>query len=152
MTPESIGKDLKKILEKLKEEDPDLDYELEIGEKLPESIYRPADGMPPCATSEDEYIVKKVAENHEKVTGSPPLAVGRIPPESIGIVTGGAYASNDSGHLSKAGSKAISYGPGPTTEEVWLGQWCPISQIVTCTKVLALTAVDICTKTKEEIP
>lgn len=148
MTPESIGEDLKAILESMMAEDPDFVYELEVGERLPPSIHRPADGLPPCATSEDEFIVKTLASNHEYVTGSPPRKVGRIPPESIGIVTGGAYASNDSGHLFKAGSKAISYGPGPTTEDVWLGQWCPISQIVDCAKVLTLTIADVCMKEK----
>ena len=58
-------------------------------------------------------------------------------------------AGNDADHLFNAGVEAITYGPkGKPSPGGSVDQNVRVDDIVNCTKVVALTAVDICTRNK----
>ncbi len=93
--------------------------------------------MDPLDVPQNEYIVRAVARSHETITGQPPQAIGAVLPYS--------YASNDTCHLWNAGIPCVLYGPrvvrGDSDED---DSYVIISEMVQCTKVLALTALDVC--------
>jgi acetylornithine deacetylase len=152
---ESAKKDITTLLEKLKEENPDFDYEV----RFPSSTFRDSEQdeidkiiglyMPPFSIPEEEYLVKSVCDNHDIVTGMQPKKIVGEENGKYPVV----YAGTDAAHYWELGVPAFCYGPGGMlSEENEAADHPPVSvdQIVTCTKVLALTALDICTKTKEE--
>lgn len=139
MTTQSIKKDVERVLEKLKRKDPDLTTEI----KMPPAAYKkPWEAMklvmPPLDLSKDEYIVQVVKQNHKYVTGE------EI--KQVGIHLPGSYAGTDAGHLWKAGTKAIVYGPswGSPGHGSPPDAYVEINNLITCTRVLALTAIDVC--------
>jgi hypothetical protein len=78
-----------------------------------------------------------IAKNHKLVTGKN-SEIGSIPQQMGG---------NDSGHLFNAGVESVSYGPkGKPSPDGSTDQNVFVDDIVFCSKVLALTAFDICTK------
>lgn len=151
MTVASIKRDIEKVIESCRKNDPDIRYEVE---PPPATYKEPWRAMkmvfPPCGTSSDEYIVRALVENHKYITGNEPK-VGPQIPRIGGVITGGSYGGNDSGHLFAAGTKAVSYGPASIQTDVWQHQNIPVEQLINCTKVLALTALSVCTKSKSEI-
>jgi len=158
-------KDFEGLLEKLKAEDPELEYELQFPavsyEDMMESTtpfkeyIREIIGlyMPPFNMPEDEYLVQLVSKCHEQVTKRPPIMITN---EATSMRVGGhraVYAGTDAAHYWDHGVPAFCYGPGCMRRlDLKMGHHppVPVEQIVSCTKVLALTAVDICTKTNEE--
>ena len=93
--------------------------------------------MDPLDVPADTAIVRAVARNHEKVTGSPPNLIGAHLPMS--------YSAGDSCWLWKHGIPCLHYGPGggfldPGPD----GSYIFISEMVACAKVLAHTAMDVC--------
>ena len=135
-TVEGIVSDIRRTLDPLTAEDPDLRYEIEI--PPPEYFKgRRRLVMDPLDVPKDEYIVQAVARSHRAVTDQPPKAIGAILPTS--------YSSNDTCHLWKAGIPCLIYGPGVVRggkdED---DSYVIISEMVQCTRVLALTALDVC--------
>ena len=135
-TVESIVADIRRTLDPLRATDPALRYQIEIP---PPAFFtgRRRLVMDPLDVPTDTYIVQCVARNHERVTGRPPRQIGSILPLS--------YSAGDSCWLWKAGIPCLHYGPGggllePGPE----GAYITISEMVTCTKVLALTALEAC--------
>lgn len=156
-TLESVNNDVRRVLEGLKATDPDFKYELIT---TPEDPFDPA--LPripfknlrcplyPYDIAEDAYIIQTVKENHKYVTGEEIKHVGAVMwPFNV------SYAVSDAGHLGKAGIPGIDYGPGgycfletpPPKQPEW---YVKTDDIITCTKVLALTAMDVCTRTREQ--
>jgi acetylornithine deacetylase len=133
---EGIVADLRRDLDPLQTETPGLNYEIEI--PPPESFKgRRRLVMSPFDMPIDTYIVQAVARNHEVVTGEPPHAVGAIFPF--------AYTANDTCHLWDAGIPCLLYGPGVIRGSEGEDDSCVIiSEMVQCTKVLALTALEVC--------
>ena len=135
-TVESIVSDIRRVLDPLSREDPELRYEIEI--PPPESFKgRRRLVMDPLDVPPDEPIVRAVARSHELVTGRPPNVIGAVLPSS--------YSANDTCHLWNAGIPCLIYGPGVgrgTADED--DSYAIISEMVACTKVLAVTALDIC--------
>ena len=85
----------------------------------------------------DEPIVGLVARTVETVTGKPP--------ESVGVHIPGSLASDDTGHLWAAGIPCVLYGPtGPRDPRVEGDGCVSISEMETCAKVIALTALEFC--------
>ncbi len=82
-------------------------------------------------TPTDNVLPQTVARRHTEIVGSPPERVGPQDP--------GSYAWTDSGWFTKGGSVTIVYGPTSNTERT-----ISIKNVMTCARVLALTAVDIC--------
>ena len=138
MTAESIVGDIRRNLDSLHAEDPDLRYEIEI--PPPESfIGRRRLVMNPLDVPVDEDIVRAVARSHEIVTGQPPRAIGAVLPYS--------YTANDTCHLWDAGIPCVLYGPGVVRGGEDEDDSCVIiSEMVLCAKVLALTALDVCNR------
>ena len=132
-TPESIADDIRRTLAPLVAEDPEMKYEIEI--PVPKTIPGARQKiMEPFELPKDKYIVDAVSRAHEKVSGVPPKTIGAVLPLS--------YSGNDTTHLWKAGIPCVIY--GPTGGENEPDNYVLVSQMVQCAKVLALTAIDVC--------
>ena len=135
-TADSVIADVRRALDPLKQGDPPLDYEIEIP---PPAYFKGCRRlvMDPLDVPADAAIVRSVARNHERVTGSPPALIGAHLPMS--------YSAGDSCWLWKAGIPCLHYGPGggfldPGPD----GSYIFISEMATCAEVLAHTALDLC--------
>ncbi len=85
----------------------------------------------------DQPIVGIVARNVETVTGRAP--------DSVGVHMPGSRASDDTGHLWQAGIPCVLYGPiGPMEPSAEADGCVLISEMETCAKVIALSALDLC--------
>jgi acetylornithine deacetylase len=139
-------KDVKKLLEKIKSEDPEFQYEMQITPDDPQKPSIPWGfrmTMPPQDLSPDELIVKVHAQNYEYLTGKK-ARIGAIPPDSPYHSL--SYAGDDDAHLTRWGIPSFVCGP-----EGWRelrGQYTEIDSMVRVAKNFALTAYDICTKSK----
>ena len=93
--------------------------------------------MDPLDVPRDAEIVQAVARSLQEVTGRPPDAIGAVLPYS--------YTANDTCHLWNAGIPCLLYGPAVVRGSGGEDDSCVIiSEMVQCTKVLALTALDVC--------
>ena len=135
-TVEGIVQDIRRALDPLQKQDTTVRYEIEIP---PPDFFRGRRRlvMDPFDVPIDEYIVQAVARTHQIVTGEPPKVIGAVLPNS--------YSANDTFHLWNAGIPCLIYGPGvvrggPDEDDAY----AIISEMVQCTKVLALTALDVC--------
>jgi hypothetical protein len=143
--------DIKNVLEKLRAEDPEFEYEITLSPEDPfEDVGMPWKNfrchLPPQDLSTDEYIVRILEKNHKEVTGVKPEVGGRAPDHIWHLHQ---YAGADDAHLTKAGIPSVCYGPKGYRKQ---GSQCvDIDSMLTVSKVLALTAFDICTKTKKDI-
>lgn len=140
-TADSILADLHRALDPLKDEVPGLDFEIEM--PPPDSFKgRRRLVMNPLDVPLDTYIVEAVARNYEVVAGKPPEAVGSILPFT--------YTANDTCHLWESGIPCLLYGPGVIRGNADEDDSCVIiSEMVHCTKVLALTALEVCNRERE---
>jgi acetylornithine deacetylase len=85
----------------------------------------------------DQPIVGVVSRGVETVTGKPP--------DSVGVHIPGSRASDDTGHLWKAGIPAVLYGPtGPRDPREGPEGSVYIGEMETCAKVIALSALEFC--------
>ncbi|MHA2064569.1 MAG: M20 family metallopeptidase [Candidatus Thorarchaeota archaeon] len=153
---ESVKKDFLTVLEQLKREDPELEYEIHFPPELPKDA--PKDErianviglyMPPFSMPDDEYLVQRVVKRHEVILGDSPVMITNDGGGEYATV----YAGTDAVHYWKRGIPAFCYGPGgerPPGHELSHHPPVLVSEIVDCAKVLALTALDICTLSKEE--
>ena len=135
-TVEGIVADIRRVLDPLQAEDPELSYQIEI--PPPESFKgRRRLVMDPLDVPQDAEIVQAVVRSHRAVTGEPPKAIGAVLPYS--------YTANDTCHLWNAGIPCLLYGPAVVRGGDGEDDSCVIiSEMVQCTKVLALTALDVC--------
>jgi acetylornithine deacetylase/succinyl-diaminopimelate desuccinylase-like protein len=144
--PLAIKRDLEAVCEKLKKRESDI---LDIRVDL----YLSTDGY---EISKSEYVVKAVAQAHKTVFGKP---VPYSKPIRYGI-------TSDGSRIAAYGVPAITYGPGfgthlvDPTETKAGPEWdapsgvrrgVGIQNMVNCTKVYALAALDICNKKKQEV-
>jgi acetylornithine deacetylase/succinyl-diaminopimelate desuccinylase-like protein len=138
MTAESVKKDLQRELETLKTKDPTLQYEIEIPPETyrepwrVKKLFMPGNNLPL-----NSYIVQALQKNHRFVTGSEPRVGTK------------KYSTDDAGRLTLAGSQALSYGPGTRSETRPTREGVVVDTIVTCAKVLAATAIEVCSTNKE---
>jgi acetylornithine deacetylase len=133
MTAETIRADLETILSQLKHDDPHLEYALvhPIERKFKTWIL----DHPPMEMPVDEAIVQTVVRSYQKITGQKPRSVG-LPASELN-----ARYGDDDAHLWEAGIPAPIYGPsgGSYGED-----FAHIDEMVLCSQVLALTALEIC--------
>ena len=153
---DSVKKDIITTMEQLKKKDPEIEYELRFPPQTPEED--PVDDeigkiiglyMPPFSIPQDEYLVQSVCDNHEQVTNTQPTKIVSEEDGKYPVV----YAGTDAVHYWNLGVPAFCYGPGgmiSSDNEVADHPPVAIKDIVACAKVLALTALDICSKSKEE--
>ena len=131
-----IVADIRRVLDPLLAEDPELSYEIEIP---PPDFFKGRRRlvMDPLDVPRDAEIVQAVARSHQDVTGQPPKAIGTVLPFS--------YTANDTCHLWNAGIPCLLYGPAVVRGSGGEDDSCVIiSEMVQCTKVLSLTALDVC--------
>jgi len=132
-TPEMIQADLERTLNDIRREDPDFQFEIEP----PPAVYKePWKGnkhpMPPLDLPNDHELVGVVNKYHQAVTGKNAPGIGFYDP--------GSYGCADSGHLFHAGCACLNYGPtGHERSE----NSVDIDMLMTCAKVMALTAAEI---------
>lgn len=105
--PGSVVADLERLVDRLREDDPDL--EVDVVPQVAHGFF------PPFAVDEEEWIVQAVARAHETLSGEVPR-MGGLEPQK--------YAGADSAHLSAAGIPGLLYGPGGRylsvpDEKVW---------------------------------
>jgi len=135
-TVDGIVADIRQVLDQFQVEDPELSYEIEIP---PPEFFKGRRRlvMDPLDVPRDAEIVQAVARSHQEVTGRPPNAIGAVLPYS--------YTANDTCHLANAGIPCLLYGPAVVRGGGGEDDSCVIiSEMVQCTKVLALTALDVC--------
>lgn len=137
-TLETIIGDIRNALDPLTTEDPELNYEIEV--PPPASFEgRRRLVMEPFDLPEGQEIVEIVKRSHETVTATEPRAVGPIYPFS--------YSAGDVTWLWKAGIPCLEYGPAGGFNSAVEGEdnfWTSISEMETCAKVLAVTALEVC--------
>jgi acetylornithine deacetylase len=144
--PLAIKRDLEAVCEKVKKRESDiLDVRVDL--------YLSTDGY---EISKGEYVVKAMASAHKTVFGKP---VPYSKPIRYGI-------TSDGSRIAAYGVPAITYGPGfgthlvDPTETKAPAEWdapsgvrrgVGIENMVNCTKVYAMAALDICNKKREEV-
>lgn len=130
MTEASVREDMTALLDSIKADDPEFDYELII----PQSEQQP--NMPAReATPVESPVVQALISAHEQVTGAAPeVGAGH----RIG-------ATADTCHFKGVGIECVEYGPGFIPIWPMSNECIDVEQIVTATKALALTAEAICT-------
>ena len=130
MSEDGVRADLQALLEGIRQEDPDLQFELVI----PQSERHQS--MPArAATAADEPLVQALVAAHTGVTGhSPKIGAGH----RIG-------ATADTCHFKGDGITCVEYGPGYIPVWPMVDECIAIDQILAATQTLALTAATICT-------
>lgn len=87
----------------------------------------------PSEISVDHPIVKAVSSNFHKITSRSPIISGRL-------------GAADTRFLNEYGkTPTVIFGPGPTDQMHAIDEWVSIDDLITATKVLALTILDWCT-------
>jgi len=142
-TVDGIVADIRAVLDAVAARDPELTYEIEIP---PPARFKGRRRlvMDPLDIPVDAPIVQAVARGYRAVTGRELGAIGTVLPHS--------YSADDTCHLWKAGIPCLLYGPGVirgTDEE---DDACVlVSEMVTVTRVLAATALDVCRRAPAEL-
>jgi acetylornithine deacetylase len=136
MTVDGIVADIRRVLDPLTARDPELRYEIEI--PPPASFKgRRRLVMDPFDIPVDTPIVQAVARAYRTVTGNEPKAIGTVLPHS--------YSADDTCHLWKAGIPCLLYGPATIRGNADEDDACVlVSEMEKVTRVLAVTALDVC--------
>lgn len=138
MTVDGILTDIRRALDPLTAQDQELRYAIEMP---PPDFFKGRRRlvMEPLDVPLDSDVVRTVARHYRTVTGQPPKAIGTVLPFS--------YTADDTCHLWKAGIPCLLYGPGVIKGSADEDDSCVIiSDMVKVTKVLALTALDVCSR------
>ena len=135
-TSSGVLKEVRRALDAVKASDPEFEYEIEMPPPADYRVLRTV--MEPMNMPTDEEIVKSVARGFRAVTGGELAYVGSKTPNS--------YSGNDTTHMWKAGIPCVLYGPGGDWDarEDEPDHYVRISDMVTCAKVMAATALDVC--------
>jgi acetylornithine deacetylase len=142
-TVEGILSDVRRALDAAAARRPGLRYEIEIA---PAARFkgRRCLVMDPLDVPVDAPIVQAVARSYCAVTGRVPRAIGTGPPHS--------YRADDTCHLRKADIPCLLYGPGVIRGGADEGDACVlVSERVTATRVIAVTALDVCQRAPSEL-
>jgi len=135
-TVEQIVADVRRALDPVAARDPRVRYEIEI--PPPDRFKgRRRLVMEPLDVPIDAPIVEAVARSYREVMGREPSKIGTVLPHS--------YSADDTCHLWKAGIPCLLYGPGVIRGRDDEDDACAlVSEMVTVTRVLTLTALDVC--------
>jgi len=138
-TFESVLGDIRSALDALKAEDPDFAYEIQA--PPPDRFKALRVNMEPTDVPVETDIVQTVVRHYTAVTGQGPRTVGTILPLS--------YAGDDTCHLWRAGIPCVLYGPEGLEGTSGEPDNCVlVSEMVLATQVLALTALDVCNRSR----
>jgi acetylornithine deacetylase len=142
-TVDGIVADIRKALDPLAARDPALRYEIEIPPP-PSFKGRRRLVMDPFDMPVDAPIVQAVARSYRAVTGQEPKAIGTVLPHS--------YSADDTCHLWKAGIPCLLYGPATIRGDANEDDACVlVSEMEKVTRVLAVTALDVCRRPSAEL-
>jgi acetylornithine deacetylase len=143
MTVEGIVADIRRALDPLTARDPRLRYEIEI--PPPASFKgRRRLVMDPFDMPVSAPIVQTVARSYRAVMGREPAAIGTVLPHS--------YSADDTCHLRKAGIPCLLYGPATIRGNETEDDACVlVSEMEIVTRVLAITALDVCRRAPAEL-
>ena len=135
-TVDEIVADIRRTLDPIAARDGELRYEIEI--PPPDRFKgRRRLVMEPLDVPIDAPIVQAVARSYRTVTGREPHAIGTVLPHS--------YSADDTCHLWKAGIPCLLYGPGVIRGGENEDDACVlVSEMEKVTRVLAVTALDVC--------
>jgi acetylornithine deacetylase len=124
MTPSTILDDLRRVLDGLKQDDPDLAYEIEFPMNPERRCLREV--MMPFSVSPTSPLVRRVADHVEAVRGRRP---------HVGVSLPSGYSGNDTSHLAAAGIPSCLYGPAgaPDGPERYLR--ASVEEMMTCARV-----------------
>jgi acetylornithine deacetylase len=142
-TVDGIIADIRRALDPLAARDPELRYEIEIP---PPAHFKGRRRlvMDPFDMPVDAPIVQTVARSYRAVTGQEPKAIGTVLPHS--------YSADDTCHLWKAGIPCLLYGPGVIRGSEHEDDACVlVSEMEKVTRVLAVTALDVCRRKPAEL-
>jgi acetylornithine deacetylase len=143
MTVDGIVADIRRALDPLAARDPELHYEIEIP---PPARFKGRRRlvMDPLDVPVDAPIVQAVARSYRLVTGGEPHEIGTVLPHS--------YSADDTCHLWKAGIPCLLYGPATIRGNADEDDACVlVSEMEKVTRVLAVTALDVCRRRPEEL-
>mgnify|MGYP000091250410 CR=1 FL=1 len=137
-TAETVQEDIRASLDALAAADPTFRYE--IAQPIPAHYGALTVTMPPTNIPRDEPLIATLLRRYRQVVGRDPRDFGVSLPMS--------YAGNDTAHLWQAGIPCVLFGPSGGWDESpdEPDQYISISEMVTCAKVMALTALDICSQ------
>ena len=128
-SPERVIDDIRMQLQKLKQEDPELEVEVE---RVPASV---KNFMPAFEIDRKHPFVRQLASVHREVTGMLPY---------LGDVAPYKFYGTDAGHLASRGKmEGVVYGPGGKFNTM-PDERVEIADIVTAAKVYALMILDSC--------
>ena len=134
MSSESVRADIERVLDAIKPEDPNFQYEIEMPPDPKHRVFTRV--MEPFDLPKDEYIVDAVLRSFRAVTGREP--------EGFGTVLPGSYTGDDTTHLWRAGVPCLLYGPaGASESETVPDEYVRIPDMEQVARVLALTALDV---------
>jgi acetylornithine deacetylase/succinyl-diaminopimelate desuccinylase-like protein len=135
MTVEGIQRDLEKFIRQSTEQDPSLEVEL---------VARPENARTmPMEISPNEYVVKALINAHRCAFRNQPVVGARFPHK---------YHQNESSlWVNLARVPTPNYGAGGSEGVTRPDERISISELVNITKAYGFVALDICTKTKEEV-
>jgi acetylornithine deacetylase len=142
-TVDEIVADIRRALDPLAARDPELRYEIEIP---PPARFKGRRRlvMDPLDVPIDAPIVQAVARSYRTVTGGEPHKIGTVLPHS--------YSADDTCHLWKAGIPCLLYGPATIRGNAEEDDACVlVSEMEKVTRVLAVTALDVCQRTPAEL-
>jgi acetylornithine deacetylase/succinyl-diaminopimelate desuccinylase-like protein len=129
--------DLRRVLDELKREDPNFEYELVT--PVPSEYKVQTVHMKPLDVPTHEPIVRNLASSYREVTGKDPDHVGAILTQS--------YAGNDSCHLWEAGIPVCLYGVRSGRDEKGEpDSFVYVSSLLRVTQTYAVAALNWCTQ------
>ena len=143
MTVDEIVADIRCALDPIAARDPELRYEIEIP---PPAHFKGRRRlvMDPFDIPIDAPIVQAVARSYRAVAGQEPKAIGTVLPHS--------YSADDTCHLWKAGIPCLLYGPATIRGNENEDDACVlVSEMEKVTRVLAVTALDVCQRKPAEL-
>jgi succinyl-diaminopimelate desuccinylase len=119
-TVTNVEGELRGLLENIRKEDPEFNYDIKFGKSC-EAVEIPL----------ESEIAKVVKKNLKKVTG--------IDPEPWAT----PYSCDVRNFITDASIPAVVFGPGDVVNCHCANEWVEIEEVVTATKVLALTALEL---------
>jgi succinyl-diaminopimelate desuccinylase len=142
-TPDSVKKDLQRLIAEIRAEHPEFDAEVEVRGWEPPASENFIWGAPGTPTESD--IVQRVATHHEVVRRERPV-----------IGAGKRYgAASDAASLRRAGIRTIEYAPGAIGPGGELKAWPAVDErvrlkdVIDCTRIVARAVADLTNESRE---
>lgn len=133
MTPETIVDDIRRHLNALKADDPELAYEIEFPMKPERRMLREV--MMPFSISADTPMIQTLRKKVTEIRGIEP---------QVGVKIPNAYGGTDASHLFPAGIPCCIYGPAGNRSGPDQYITVSIDEMMTCARAYAATIEEVC--------